>query len=191
MEMKFAKMLIQLFAEEELETTDSQEDEELENFTDDQDESSNEVEKETTEEPEKVKTFTQEEVDEMIKSRIKRERNRIEREHNEEVNKYRELAFLTGKGLNAENLEETLKKSRQFYEGKGIKYIPEENTREDEIIANAFSKDIIDDCETIEDLENEVNKLNKKADASNRDKLVLNNLVNELNNKKRIAELKK
>ena len=90
--MEFAKMLLQLFAEES-ETTDSMEEEEtIEQEYDDTsdaeevEETEEETEEETTEEPEKVeKTFTQEEVNQMIDKRIKRERNKLDRKYKDAI----------------------------------------------------------------------------------------------------------
>jgi len=170
--------------EEEVDT------EELE-YTDSTDDTETEPVEEPTEEPEKVKTFTQDEVDEILSKRIKRERNRMEREYSEEVNKYKELAYLTEKGLNANNLDETLEKSRKFYEEQGIKYVPTANTKDEEILAKAYANEIIDEYDSIEDLESYANKLSRKSNLTNKDKLVLENLVSEINNRKRLTDLKK
>ena len=143
------------------------------------------------EEPEKVKTFTQDEVDEIVSRRIKREKNRIERDYSEELNKYKELAYLTEKGLKANDLDETLEKTRKFYEEQGIKYVPSANTKDDEILAKAYANEIIEDNDSIEDLEKYANKLSRKNNLSNRDKLVLENIVSEINDRKRLTDLKK
>lgn len=177
--------------ENELEQANTEEEvstEELE-YTDSTDETETEP-VEQTEEPEKVKTFTQDEVDEIISRRIKREKNRMDREYSEELNKYKELAYLTEKGLNANDLDETLEKSRKFYEEQGIKYVPSANTKDDEILARAYANEIIDDCDSIEDLESYANKL-KKGNLTNKNKLVLENIVSEINNRKRLTDLKK
>ena len=162
---------------EELEYTDSTDDTETEPV-------------EQTEEPEKVKTFTQEEVDEILSKRIKRERNRMERDYSEELNKYKELAYLTEKGLKATDLDDTLDKTRKFYEEQGIKYVPSANTKDDEILAKAYANEIIDDCDSIEELESYANKL-KKGNLTNKNKLVLENIVSEITNRKRLTDLKK
>lgn len=163
---------------EELEYTDSTDDTETEPV-------------EKTEEPEKVKTFTQEEVDEILSKRIKRERNRMERDYSEELNKYKELAYLTEKGLKATDLDDTLDKTRKFYEEQGIKYVPNANTKDDEILAKAYANEIIEEYDSIDDLQGYADKLSRKNSLTNRDKLVLDNIVSEINNRKRLTDLKK
>lgn len=170
--------------EEEVET------EELE-YTDSEEETEAEPVEEPTEEPEKVKTFTQDEVDELISKRIKRERNRIERDYSEELNKYKELAYLTEKGLKANDLDETLEKSRQFYGEQGIKYVPNANTKDEEILAKAYSNEIIEEYETLDELTKYVNKLSNKNNLTNKEKLVLENLNSEITNRKRLTDLRK
>ena len=175
--------------ENELEQANIEEEVETDiEYTDD---TENEPVEQTTEEPEKVKTFTQDEVDEIISKRIKREKNRMERDYSEELNKYKELAYLTEKGLNASNLDETLEKSRKFYEEQGIKYVPTANTKDEEILAKAYANEIIDEYDSIEDLESYANKLSKKSNLTNKDKLVLENISSEIFNRKRLTDLKK
>ena len=194
MKKEIAKLLIQLFAKES-ETTDYEEDvteeEVVEEETTEETEETSEVE-ESTKEPERVKTFTQEEVNEMMKDRIKRERNRLDREHREQLSKYEELAYLTQEGLKASNLEETLEKSRNFYGKQGIKYTPAKNTREDEILANAYAREIIEESESIEEIKAVADKLLKKGvNISNREKLVVQGLISEMESRERLSNLKK
>ena len=176
--------------ENELEQANTEEEVETEvEYTDS--EAETEPVEEPTEEPEKVKTFTQDEVDELISKRIKRERNRIERDYSEELNKYKELAYLTEKGLKANDLDETLERSRQFYKEQGITYVPNTNTKDEEILAKAYSNEIIDECDSVEDLENYANKLSRKGNLTNKEKLVLDNLNSEITNRKRLTDLRK
>lgn len=197
MKKELARLFIQLFAEES-ETTDYEdvtEEEEVE-YTDgvseEETEETSEPVEETTEEPEKVKTFTQDEVDRMMKDRIKRERNRLDREHREVLSKYEELAYLTQEGLKASNLEETLEKSRSFYGKQGIKYTPTSNTRDDEILAHAYAKAIIEESDSIEEIEAAADRLVKKGTSiSNKEKLVLQGLISEMESRQRTSELKK
>lgn len=193
--MGIAKLIIQLFADEELEPTNLEvEEEELEetlDFTDNEEESTIPVEEETTEEPEKVKMFTQDEVDNMLKNRLKRERNRLDREYKERISKYEELAYLTQEGLQAENFEDTLNKSRDFYGKKGIKYIPKQNTEEDEIIAKYRANEIIEEAEGIEEIQSTIdNLLSKGINMTSKEKLITEKLISELDNRKRLTELK-
>lgn len=195
--MEFAKMLLQRFAEES-ETTDSNEVEETEDtieqeYTDgsetEEAEESNIVD-EDAKEPEKVKTFTQDEVNEMMDKRIKRERRRLDREYQEELSKYKELAYLTKEGLDTDDLDEALDKTREFYDKKGIKYSPEANTRDEQILANAYAQEILEDCDSIEDIEDAIKSISKKgAKMTDREILVVKGLDNEVKSRKRFAEL--
>ena len=198
MKKGIAKLFIQLFAEES-ETTDLEMDvtEEEVEYTDGVNEETEEasepveeVKEEPTEEPEKVKTFTQDEVDRMMKDRLKRERNRLDREHREQLSKYEELAYLTQEGLKASNLEETLEKSRSFYGKQGIKYQPANNTREDEILANAYAREIIEESDSIEEIKAAADKLlNKGTSITNREKLVVQGLISEMESRERLSNL--
>ena len=201
MKKGIARLLIQLFADES-ETTDLEmdvtEEENAENSTDDAENDAEETEEtsepveEPTEEPKKVKTFTQEEVNEMMKDRIKRERNKLDRDYREQLSKYEELAYLTQEGLKASNLEETLEKSRSFYGKQGIKYQPANNTREDEILANAYAREIIEESDSIEEIKAAADKLlNKGTSITNREKLVVQGLIGEMESRERISNLKK
>ena len=201
MKKGIARLLIQLFADES-ETTDLETDvtEEEVEYTDsvneETEETSEPVEEtkteEPTEEPKKVKTFTQEEVNEMMKDRIKRERNRLDRDYREQLSKYEELAYLTQEGLKASNLEETLEKSRSFYGKQGIKYQPANSTREDEIVANAYAREIIEDSDSIEEIKAAADKLLKKGTSiTNREKLIVQGLIGEMESRERISNLKK
>lgn len=198
MKKGIARLLIQLFADES-ETTDLEMDateEETTKEVEETEEVSEPVEEtvteEPTEEPKKVKTFTQEEVNEMMKDRIKRERNRLDRDYREQLSKYEELAYLTQEGLKASNLEETLEKSRSFYGKQGIKYQPANSTREDEIVANAYAREIIEDSDSIEEIKAAADKLLKKGTSiTNREKLIVQGLIGEMESRERISNLKK
>ena len=201
MKKGIARLLIQLFADES-ETTDLEMDATEEETTEEVEETeevSEPVEEaeteETTEEPEKVKTFTQEEVNEIVKERLKREtkeRKKLDREYREQLSKYEELAYLTQEGLKASNLEETLEKSRSFYGKQGIKYQPAKSTREDEILANAYTREIIEDSDSIEEIKAAADKLLKKgASITNREKLVVQGLISEMESRERLSNLRK
>ncbi len=193
MEKKMAKLLIQLFAEEEeSETTDNM-DEELdeveseEEYTDSE-ETSQEEEVETP----APKTFTQEELDTIVENRLKRERKRLDKEYNSKLSKYEELAYLTREGLKAENDEDALEKTRNFYGKQGIKYTPGRSAREEEILASAEAQDILDSCDSTDDIEKEIKKiLSKGTNATDRETLIAQKLTDELTLKVRVSELEK
>lgn len=188
---EFAKLLIQLFAEEESEKTDSMDEEMETEFDDSEEVETSETVEETTEEPEKVKTFTQEELDTIVNNRLNRERKRLDRVYKDKLSKYEELAYLTQEGLKTTSLDDTLSKSREFYGKQGIRYVPAANTEEDEIIANYRAREIIEESEGIEDLQAAADRLLAKGvNISPREKLVLQSLVGEMESIKRISDLK-
>ena len=204
MEKEFAKMLIQLFAEEESETTDNmdEESEEVENEEEytDSEETSEEVEK-STEEPEKVSSLKdllkehpeyQTEIDNFVEGRVKREKNKIDRVYQKKLSEYEELAYLTREGLKAENDEDALEKTRNFYGKQGIKYTPGRSAREEEILASAEAQDILDNCDSTDDIEKEIKKiLSKGTNATDRETLIAQKLTDELTLKVRVSELEK
>ena len=193
MEKKMAKLLIQLFAEEEeSETTDNMDEEldEVENeeeYTD-----SEETPQEEEVETPAPKTFTQEELDSIVENRLKRERKRLDKEYNSKLSKYEELAYLTREGLKAENDEDALEKTRNFYGKQGIKYTPGRSAREEEILASAEAQDILDNCDSTDDIEKEIKKiLSKGTNATDRETLIAQKLTDELTLKVRVSELEK
>lgn len=156
------------------------------------------VEQETTEEEstetivepqvEEPKMISQDEVNSIVEKRLNRERKRMEREYQESLSKYQELAYLTQEGLKANNLDETLDKSREFYGKQGIKYVP--NNADDEIVGKYYANEIISESDSIDDLEEQARKLSRKQNLSTRDEVVLKNINDEITNRKRITELK-
>lgn len=202
MEKENAKMLIQLFAEEESETTDLEEDEVIEAEYDDtaEEETSDPVEEETTEEPEKGKSLKellkehpeyQDEMNDIMESRVNRERKKLDRDYQKKLSKYEELAYLTRAGLKAESDDDALEKTRDFYGKQGIRYTPNRSAREEEILASADVEEILENADSIEEIESEVQRLNNKSNISNREKLIAQKLTEEIDNRRRISELSK
>lgn len=202
MEKENAKMLIQLFAEEESETTDLEEDEVIEAEYDDtaEEETSDPVEEETTEEPEKGKSLKellkehpeyQDEMNDIMESRVNRERKKLDRDYQKKLSKYEELAYLTKAGLKAESDDDALEKTRDFYGKQGIRYTPNRSAREEEILASADVEEILENADSIEEIESEVQRLNAKSNISNREKLIAQKLTEEIDNRRRISELSK
>lgn len=202
MEKENAKMLIQLFAEEESETTDLEEDEVIEAEYDDtaEEETSDPVEEETTEEPEKGKSLKellkehpeyQDEMNDIMESRVNRERKKLDRDYQKKLSKYEELAYLTKAGLKAESDDDALEKTRDFYGKQGIRYTPNRSAREEEILASADVEEILENADSIEEIESEVQRLNNKSNISNREKLIAQKLTEEIDNRRRISELSK
>lgn len=190
----FAKMLLQLFAEESEPTDLMEEEETIEQEYDDTSDAEpveESEETETTEEPKKVeKTFTQDEVNQMFEKRIKREKSKLDRQYKEKLSKYEELAYLTQKGLETDSFDEALDKTRQFYDEKGIKYSPKSDNKDEEILANAYAREILEDCESVEDIEDAIQNIsNKGTRLTERDGFIIKDLNKEVSRRKRLAEL--
>lgn len=173
-------------SELETENTEIENDVETENNTTEEVEQTDKEFEDTS----TTKTFTQEEVDSILEKRLSRQKKALEREKKDDLSKYQQLAYYNQQGLKANNLEETLEKTKDFYEKQGIHYNESPSDRDEEILAKADFQEIIDTCETVEELENEIHKYDSN-DLNKRDTLVLKNLKQELINKKRITQLEK
>ena len=139
-------------------------------------------------EPMFTKSQMQEEINNAVEKRIARERRKLDREYKESLSKYQELAYLTKEGLKAESNEDALNKAREFYGKQGITYIPTNN--DDEIVGRAYANEMISEADSIQELEDNVNHIKSKANITNRDKIIIDNLESEILTRKRIAELK-
>ena len=154
------------------------------------DETAEEIAEETTEATtEAQKMISQDEVNSIVEKRLSRERKRMEREYNDSLSKYQELAYLTQAGLKTSSLDETLDKSREFYGKQGITYTPTNNA-DDEIVGNYYAKEIINESDSVEELEAQAKKLSNKQKLSTREEVVLKSLNDEIQNRKRITELR-
>lgn len=169
--------------DQELEQTNEEVEETTEEIV--EEESTQEVEE--TKDTEQPKMISQDEVNSIVEKRLSRERKRMEREYNDSLSKYQELAYLTQEGLKASSLDETLDKSREFYGKQGIKYVP--SNTDDEIVGKALAEEIINESDGVEDLQKYADKMSKK-ELSNREKIVLQNINDEISNQKRITELR-
>lgn len=207
MEKLLQRMFIQLFAEEsettdyvDGEVTEQEVQEELESEAPETSESTEEGEEEkpeAVEEPKQAKTLkellgenpeAQSEFDRIIRNRVNREKNNLKTE----MSKLEELAYLTQKGLKANDLDDVLEKSRQFYGKQGIVYTPKVSERDEEILADAYAQQIIESCDGVDEIEGEANKLVAKGvNISNKEKLILERLIKEMEHEKKISDLKK
>ena len=145
------------------------------------------VEETTQNEPTYTESQMQEKINSAVEKRIARERKKLDREYKESLSKYQELAYLTQQGLKAENLDDTLEKSREFYGKQGITYVP--NNEDDEIIGRAYANEIISEADSLNELEDTAKRLSSKGNLSKRDKIILDNLNGEIESRKRIAKL--
>ena len=98
---------------------------------------------------------------------------------------------MTKAGLKAESDDDALEKTRDFYGKQGIRYTPNRSAREEEILASADVEEILENADSIEEIESEVQRLNNKSNISNREKLIAQKLTEEIDNRRRISELSK
>ena len=177
--------------EQMLEETNEEVDNEVENTEEaTQEETAEIIAENEVEEEQPEKLFTQAQVDELMKNREARAYKKAKQEYKDSLSKLNELAYLNQKGLQANNLDETLEKTREFYGKQGIKYIPETDNADEEILGKHDANEIISDANSLEDLELEAARLSKKQNLSYRENIVLQSLNEEITNKKRISGLR-
>lgn len=150
----------------------------------------------TTEEvSEPVKTYTDAEVDEMVKKKLFRQKQKLDREYNKELSKYKRAEEVLNAGLGTSNIEDATNSLADFYKEKGIT-IPEhhETLSEDDIetLAIRDANLIIEDG--YEDIVKETDRLAELGmdNMSKREKTIFKMLANErskIENEKEIAEL--
>ena len=161
--------------------------EETEQVQTDASESEEQVQEENTE-PEKK--YTQEELDHLIDARFGREQRKYEKE----TEKYRELESIMKTALDANDLDDVIKKSREFYKNNGIdipEYRPSVNQREEEILANAYAEEIISTGD-LREVENEANRISQipASKRTVRENVMFNKLCETLMENKNKEELK-
>lgn len=116
------------------------------------------------------RTYTDEElnqrVDELLRPKIARGKAKAEKELREEYRDYLELADVVSAGLGTEDVKQSIKSLREFYEEKGVK-IPEYhekekyNERELKILADYEADDIIKSG--LDEVEEETDRLAAKG----------------------------
>lgn len=127
------------------------------------------------------KKYTEKELDDLLSKKIARKEAKIRREYEKKYAPYSELGNVLNAGLGTNNLEETTKQLRSFYEGQGVQ-IPVQRSfsnREEQILAKADADDII--SAGYEDIVEEVDRLTNVGfeNMSNREKLVFKILAEE------------
>lgn len=139
----------------------------------------------------------QEELNEtIIKPRIRKVENRMEREYQKEISKYKDTENVLKSTLGASDIDEANKKLREYYESEGVKlpevYKPGLSSREIEVLAKADAQDFID--EGYDSMLNEANRLASKKyeNLNERERIIFNSLAQELtkeNNKRDLLKL--
>lgn len=123
--------------------------------------------------------------EEKIEARLIRDRVKRERETDKKFAKYQKLESILKIGLNAEDLDDVIAKSSEFYKGQGM-IIPSQenklslNERDAIILAKADAQDIMK-CGK-EEMEAEANRIASipEKDRSIRDRTIFNDICQEL-----------
>jgi hypothetical protein len=150
----------------------------------------------TTEEvSEPVKTYTDAEVDEIVKKKLYRQEQKLNREFNKQMSNYKRAEEVLNAGLGTSNIEEATNNLTNFYKEKGItipEYHEDRSEHEIEVLAKDDAKTIIDSG--YEDIVEEVDRLADIGidNMSKREKIMFQELAKErlrIENEKEIAEL--
>ena len=154
------------------------------------------VEEETTEEVnEPVKTYTDAEVDEIVKKKLYRQEQKLNRELNKQLSSYKRAEEVLNAGLGTSNIEEATDNLTNFYKEKGItipEYQPTYNEYDMEAGAEKEARETIESG--YDAIVEEVDKLASIGldKMSKRDKVMFNILAQErekIENEKEIASL--
>ena len=144
---------------------------------------------------EPVKTYTDAEVDEIVKKKLYRQEQKLNKEFNKQLSSYKRAEEVLNAGLGTSNIEEATNNLTEFYTEKGIKipeYHEQRTDHEIEVLARDDAKTIIDSG--YEDIVEEVDKLAEIGidNMSKRDKIMFQLLADErkrIENEKEIASL--
>ena len=148
---------------------------------------------EETSEP--VKTYTDAEVDEIVKKKLYRQEQKLNREFNKQLSSYKRAEEVLNAGLGTSNIEEATDNLTHFYKEKGITIPEYHDTRSEhdiEVLAKDDAKTIIESG--YEDIVEEVDRLAQIGyeNMSQRDKIMFQTLAEErqrIENEKEIASL--
>ncbi len=157
------------------------------------------VTEELTEGAKPSKTYTEEEfnskLDEIISKRLAREKAKIKREYDKQLNKYKEVETVLNVGMGTNSIEEATHSLKDFYSKKGIR-IPDQTVKgyseeEETILANAQAQFIIDGG--YEELVEEVDRLANIGvnNMTPREKIMFTKLAEVRKSEESKLELKK
>lgn len=140
------------------------------------------------EEKPKERMFTQEEMNKISQDRAYRTEQKIREEYERKLSR---LQNTLNAGLGTTNLDEATTKLEDFYRGNGIEIpeAPRYTKREEDLLANAEAKDIID--HGYDEISVEINRLSAKGNnMTEREKKIFAKLEEEKRNQESIKELK-
>lgn len=174
--------------EELIETDASEEVEEVLNTTDEVETNAEDIERQIEERANKI-------AEEKIEARLIRDRRKREREEASQRAKYEELENIMKTALDAENLDDVITKSKNFYKEQGID-IPETvsrlslNERDEKVLAEADAREIISLGKA--EMEEEANRIASipESQRSIREQTIFNEVCRELVNLNDIESLK-
>lgn len=174
--------------EELIETDASEEVEEVLNTTDEVETNAEDIEKQIEERANKI-------AEQKIEARLIRDRRKREREEASQRAKYEELENIMKTALDAENLDDVITKSKNFYKEQGID-IPETvsrlslNERDEKVLAEADAREIISLGKA--EMEEEANRIASipESQRSIREQTIFNEVCRELVNLNDIESLK-
>lgn len=120
----------------------------------------------------------QSEFNDLVKNRLDRQKNKIERDYTE---KYGRLETIVNTGLGTNSVEEAANKLTEFYEKKGVKIpeTPKYSPKDIEVLANTEADDII--ASGYDEIVNEVERLAEIGvdKMTQRDRVIFKKLANE------------
>lgn len=147
------------------------------------------------------KTYTESEIEEIVNqrvdkilpSKIERAKRKIQKDNQEQLDKYKRIENILTAGLQTDNLDEATTKLEQFYKDQGIE-IPEErkfNDREIEILANAEANEIIESG--LDEIVEETERLANKGfdNMTIKEKIIFKKLATERKKQEDLKELAK
>jgi len=131
--------------------------------------------------------------EEKVEERLIRDRNTRERKQNQELAKYRQLESIIKAGVGADNLDDAISKTSEFYKEQGID-IPDikesYNERDEKILAKADAQEIIELGRN--EIELEANRIASIPfeKRTTREKAIFDTLCKELISLKDVDDLK-
>lgn len=148
---------------------------------------------EAVEEP--VRKYTDADVDDIVNKKLYRQKQKLERDFEKQMSKYKRAEEVLNAGLGTSNIEEATNSLSNFYQEKGIKipeYHEDRTEHEIEVLAKDDAKTIID--LGYDDIVEEVDRLAEIGfdNMSKRDKIMFQLLADErtkLESEKEIASL--
>lgn len=147
---------------------------------------------------EEEKKFSQAEIDEIVKKRLGIEERKHQRElskYERELDKYKELETTVKSGIEADNLDDLLQKTKKYYEEQGVvvpNYEPASSNRDAQRLGNLDAKDLIEisDFDEIQERANELASKQANKTITARENAEFMQLGEYLTNQIKIKELK-